>query len=461
MRMIALNRPRSLRLCRMIMGLVLGLQVACTPGDLVGVADIPSNLNDPAATKTPAGALSAYRGTLAIFRSSFGGSRGGYVASAGMLADELQDGDEIGAAGFSGSTLDTRRLPEYTDPTLESDSYVDTYSGLNKVRGQASEALGLLRDFAPTASPALRGHLYALQGYSEVQLAELFCSGIPLSTLDYTGDYTLKPGSSTTDVLTHAQALFDSALALSTDSVRFVNLARVGKARALLDLGNFAQAAQVAADVPTGYRYQVSYTADLSANAFNFAYVVPGAYVRFSESDREGQNGLDYRSSGDPRTIASEAGRNGAFGDGVMTYHPDKYSADGSSPIVLADWVEARLIQAEAALRVEDPSWLTTLNQLRETAFTSALPDTVDPGTTASRVDLLFRERAFWLFLTGHRQGDMRRLIRQYGRDASHVYPVGAYPGSGGSYGTNTTAPIPATERVSNPEFTGCLSRGS
>jgi len=41
-----------------------------------------------------------------------------------------------------------------------------------------------------------------------------------------------------------------------------------------------------------------------------------------------------------------------------------------------------------------------------------------DPGTAEARVDLLFRERAFWFFLTGHRQGDLRRLIRQYGRFA-------------------------------------------
>jgi starch-binding outer membrane protein, SusD/RagB family len=459
-----LIRPRRLTLhWGAILGMAMGLQLACSPGNLVGTADIPSNLSDPAATKTPAGALSAYWGTLALFRSAFGGPAGD-IETTGMLSDELQDGVHIGAVGLlSVAALDIRKLPEYTDPAMESESaYPTTYSQLQKVRGQAAEASGLLRDFAPDASPALRGHLYTLQGYSEVQLAELFCSGIPLSTLDYSGDYTLKPGSSTTDVLTHAQALFDTALALSTDSVRFMNLARVGKARVLLDLGNFAQAAQAAAEVPTGYRYQISYTADLSAHATNFAYN-PAPFEGLSESDREGVNGLDYRSSADPRTSATAAGRNGPTLGGTMTYRPDKYAADGSSSIVLADWVEARLIQAEAALQVGDPSWLATLNQLRESAITPALPDTTDPGTSdpGARVNLLFRERAFWLFLTGHRQGDMRRLIRQYGRPSLQVYPVGAFPGNGASYGTDVTAPIPASERVSNPQFTGCLSRGS
>jgi len=129
---------------------------------------------------------------------------------------------------------------------------------------------------------------------------------------------------------------------------------------------------------------------------------------------------------------------------------------------VLADWVEARLIEAEAALQAGDvPTWLAKLNHLRETAITPALPDTTDPGTPGARVDLLFRERAFWLFLTGHRQGDMRRLIRQYGRDQSQVYPTGLYPGGTGAYGSDVNAPIPALERQYNPKFTGCLTRGA
>ena len=50
-------------------------------------------------------------------------------------------------------------------------------------------------------------HLLALEGYTEVLLAELYCSGIPLSTVDYRGDYTLRPGSSTEQVFAHAAAL--------------------------------------------------------------------------------------------------------------------------------------------------------------------------------------------------------------------------------------------------------------
>jgi hypothetical protein len=158
---------------------------------------------------------------------------------------------------------------------------------------------------------------------------------------------------------------------------------------------------------------------------------------------------------------------------------------DGSGAIVLASGVEARLIQAEAQLQASDvASWLATLNRLRtdgtydtrRNAQDSTQTDTLwhagtggvarlrplaDPGTPDARVDLLFQERGYWLFLTGHRQGDLRRLVRAYGRNPEGVYPTGPYPGAFNIYGTDVTAPIPGAERVSNPLFTGCRSRGA
>jgi hypothetical protein len=71
---------------------------------------------------------------------------------------------------------------------------------------------------------------------------------------------------------------------------------------------------------------------------------------------------------------------------------------------------------------------------------------------------LLFNERAYWLFLTGHRQGDLRRLVRNYGRSQETVYPTGVYYGGLGFYGSDVDLPIPATEQV-NPYYSGCFNR--
>jgi hypothetical protein len=391
---------------------------------------------------------------LAQFRSAFGARDTGYVEISGLLADELEMAEAGDATWFAVNGVDTRTLPEEgTDPD---DVAAALYSLLHGVRGQGAQAIGLLRDYAADSSPSLRGHLYALQAYSEVMLAELYCSGVPLSTLDYRGDYTLAPGSSTTGVLEHAVALFDTSLALSGDSARFLDLARVGKGRALLALGRFTEAADAVRDVPVGYRYEVGYTAAPGLNAANFA---TSSHVRpFRVADLEGVNGLPYRSSTDARVGAAAAGFDGY---GHPLYLPTKYLTDGSSPIVLADWVEARLIQAEAALQQHDAgSWLSILNELRATAIVPALPDTTDPGDWDAQVSLQFHERAFWLFLTGHRQGDLRRLIRQYGRAPQSVYPSGPYTGFR-TYGTDVDVPIPMREINANPLVEGCLGRGA
>ncbi len=75
-------------------------------------------------------------------------------------------------------------------------------------------------------------------------------------------------------------------------------------------------------------------------------------------------------------------------------------------------------------------------------------------------MSLTFRERAFWLYGTGHRLGDLRRLIRQYGRDQSTVFPTGTYDNGSAvalfpSYGTSVNFPIGAIES-SNLNFHGC-----
>ena len=100
----------------------------------------------------------------------------------------------------------------------------------------------------------------------------------------------------------------------------------------------------------------------------------------------------------------------------------------------LVNGIDARLVEAEAALRANNPAqMIAILNTLRATPLTigtlttkpSLLPPLTDPGTLDGEINLLFREKAFWTFSRGQRLGDLRRLIRQYGRTADQVFPVG------------------------------------
>jgi len=425
-----------------VVGLVL-LTAACH--DLL-TPTLPAGTSDPSSVKTEAGALALRRGVIA--RSADALTL--FVAASGLLTDEL----EAGTRGRSGGSIDPsmyadeRILPEPPVSTLSS-TLDEPYGDLQVVRGEALGAIGALRTYAPAQPPALTAEMYALQGYAEVMLADLYCSGVPLSTLDFEGDFTYRAGSSTPEVYQHAVVLFDTALVLAAADSQILNLARVGRGRALLALSHYAEAAAAVAAVPDGYRYQLSMSWRGGATG--------GPMVTTTVSDREGTNGLAFISSGDPRTASHQTGIN-EFG--LPQYFADKYGDPTAQlPITLASGVEARLIESEAALQAGDPStWLATLNHLRATAIAPALPDTTDPGTPDGRVALLFRERAFWLFLTGHRQGDLRRVIRQYHRPQNAVYPTGVFDGGRGLYGADVTAAIPAQEHV-NPLFTGCLDR--
>ena len=82
-----------------------------------------------------------------------------------------------------------------------------------------------------------------------------------------------------------------------------------------------------------------------------------------------------------------------------------------------------------------------------------------DPGNDAARVSLLFREKAFWTFGRGQRLGDLRRLVRQYGRPQDQVFPTGVHY-KGGTYGPDVNLPVVQAEE-NNPNFKGCLDRNA
>jgi hypothetical protein len=185
-------------------------------------------------------------------------------------------------------------------------------------------------------------------------------------------------------------------------------------------------------------------------------------------ADREGGNGLPYVSANDPR-IPTKTGPDGIFDSAFPTTIVRQGLWDRGASVVVASGIEAQLIAAEAALQANQPAtWLTILNTLRTNpalyppspvgyARGPNLTALADPGTAAARVDAMFYERGFWLYATGHRLGDMRRLLRQYGRDQNTVYPVGAWF-KGGLYGDAIQMPVPVEEQ-NNPNFTGCTDR--
>jgi hypothetical protein len=183
----------------------------------------------------------------------------------------------------------------------------------------------------------------------------------------------------------------------------------------------------------------------------------------FGVFDQEGTNGLDFVSAADIRV----QGDSGLGADAnTQSWFPSKYSGFDAS-ITTADYTEAQLIIAESELQAGAFGPMTDrLNALRA-PFDPDLPPLTPPGDLTSATDLLFRERAFWLFATGHRLGDLRRLIRQpYGRDPETVFPTGTYYKDGRTYGNDVNLPIPLRETNNpnvpkDPSLAGCLDRNA
>ena len=456
--------------CALVSGLALSGAIGCH--ELTGSQPLPAGTASPATYNTPAGALGMRNQALVDLERALVG----YLVETGSLTDELES-NQVGASPGVlsssslpyGGSLDERILPELNSGGTGTSSY----GSLQQVRADVNQALGALLAYdtvrADTATAKVhRAELYALEGYTEILLADFYCSGVPLSTLDFQQDFTYHASATTTEVYQDAVAKLDSAILLADTSTQVLNLARVLRGRAFLDQGLALadSAAQAVAAVPDQFQYQLAVqwsTPGGSVNSLNnFATV----------ADHEGENGLPFITGNDPRTQVTSLGITSNVHEYAVLYFPQKYAAGltggGFAPFPVADWIEARLIRAEVALYQKDYStWLTQLNTLRETARvpgdTTAMADTTDPGssggTDSARVSLTFHERAMWLFLTGHRVGDLRRLARQYHRNPATIYPIGAYlaPGAG-QYGTDVNAPIPAAE-YANPLFHGCLDR--
>lgn len=449
----------------------LGFGLVGCKGDLLNVQD-PENLN-PGSLEDPAQLPARFNGVIAEFQEAYDGTGNNNIdrllSTSGLFADEL-----ISTGSFTTRTVTDRRDQFAPRQGNTSDA---SYLGLHQARRQGREVADFIAQEVSQSDPRI-AVARSIQGYSIIALAENFCAPLPLSSTEGgdVGEYG-QP-LETSALLDRAVDAFDQALAANGGS----NLAKVGKGRALLDQGNYSAAAQAVADVPTSFVYTIDHSSNSTREQMPLFDLQDVG--RFSMANREGSdgiagiestegNGLDFVAARDPR-IPWGAEPGGGFLPQFTVYWQLRYPTRDSD-IVLADGIEARLIEAEAALNAGDvEGWLSILNDLRENVGSlmaarfddPAANDRVgvdnptagndlepleDPGTESERVDLMFRERAFWLYLSNHRLGDLRRLIRQYGRTQDQVFPTGDYHKAGG-YGTDVTLPVDFDES-NNPNF--------
>jgi hypothetical protein len=436
---------------------------------------VPGSINNAASLPT---VLAGTYGDFGFAFAGDGGDEEGFIQFSGQLGDEL----------FNSETFPTRVAVDRRNTLANNADNLSVYQQMHIARADGERTVAGYIKFQPGAVG--EGQALNLVGFAYVLLGEDYCTGQPFSTVALDGSsFVYGQPETTAQVFQDAITRFDSALTvLAADAAddpgavaTATNDALVGKARALLNLGQFDAAATAASTVPTTFADSINYSTNTQRQQ-NGVFEYFQNEQRITVPNKEGGNGLAYRTIKDPRTPWDTAGidpRTGlpttGFDNLTFQFNQLIFPTKGNA-IPFASGVEARLIQAEGALHdgnlggftanlqaaraqqkasVETVAPLGPPNVAVDTLGTIA----VAPATDTGRVNLLFRERAFDLWLTAHRLGDMRRLVRSvanggYGRDVNTVYPIGAYP-KGGVYGTDVSLPVPVQEQ-NNPNFTSC-----
>lgn len=429
--------------------------------DLLAAED-PDIINP--STVTSAEAADALRiGALARFRSATAGDEGPWQ-DGGLLVDEWKSSNTFSQH----NETDQRQVQE-------SNSVIQGMLRLvYRARTNAREAILALEQYKPEPVAGI-GQMYFVIGFSELMLAENFCNGTPLSDAS-AGLPVYGPPLTNAEVLAIAIAHFDTALtkATGTDtlSVSVRNAASVGKARALLGLGKFTEAAQAVSTVPTNFQWRVTFSLNAGSNNLWGLNTNAKRFTGGDSFDVGGviTNALPFASAGDPRipvtgTSAGTSPAGKGFDTSTNFIFQRIWGRTDPAPVVSG--LDARLIEGEVKLKSGNDiaGMLGTLNSLRASPqnlggiSSPVMPALSLPPTQAAAIKLYFREKAFWTFGRGQRLPDLRRLVRQYGFTQDQVFPTGQFF-KGGTYSADVNLPITVDEQ-NNPDFTACLDRNA
>lgn len=459
------------------------------------------------------GAEAARIGTLQRFRNITAGAESTWLFG-GLLADEWSTSSTF----VQNDETDERRIQE------NNGSITGMVRSLARVRTSANQAIAALRAFPPAGTtPWQLAEMYLARSFAELQLASDFCNGIPLS--DFTAAAGALSGLPPTsgmplpvaDVFAKGLVSVDSGLvttaltsATATTGEKAINdtvrwTLQVTKARLLLGLGRQAEAVValqtangVPSVVPTGFSYNQTF-ATTSGDNINWSQGASARRYTIGDSV-EGNarnllvaNVVPFFSLGNGLVGGVKDTRLGtavqytcgskSCADPTRTVFDTTKSQDGftfsrttnlwarSSPIVVANGIDARLVEAEGKLNAGDAAgMLLILNALRTAPpkvgeiQPTALAPRVDPVNDRARLELLFREKALWTFGRGQRLGDLRRLVRQYSgvpynKTVDNTFPAGTHY-RGLIYGSDVNLPIVTDERA-NPLFHGCTDRNA
>lgn len=431
---------------------------ACNATDRLLEATDPDIIN-PADVRSADGAIGLLNGALGRLTNMTAGGESLWLLG-GLLTDEWKSGDTFQQR----DETDQRNIQT-------SNSILNTaIREVHRTRVQSIQAIQALQEFTPTNRVGIASAFFA-KGFSELQAGLDLCNGIVFSYEELGSPVAI------TEAFRMAEASLDSAIAYangtSAANVRIRNAATIAKARAMVAQGraNLPAAAALVAGIPTSFSYDATFLQTTGSNQIWALNNSARRYVVSDSVDATGtiRNAIPFVSARDPRVPTSQNDGNGrrqlrAF-DTSTPFFSQQIWPNRESDVAIVNGIDARLIQAEARLQANDPAGaLAILNALRASTGTGSggvaglMPLTL-AATADAQLSQLFREKAFWTFGRGQRLGDLRRLVRQYGRTQESVFP-GANDRffKGGFYGNDVNLPVTQAEE-NNPNFKGCIDR--
>ena len=360
-----------------------------------------------------------------------------YAATAGMLS-----GEYLNANGFvDNHPWEWRGVTEIKSAPGNctygrGTTAMGFYTPLQQARFQLDDTFSRLEAFTDAQVPnraLLMATMRAYSGYASLLLGEGMCEMAMNNGPRMTRAQVFAVAEERfTDAITRATAVNDQSI---------LNMARVGRARARLDLKNLTGAAGDAILVPTGYVRNAEFTEGGAAQRENRIYnlTIRNEFLSVSVPYRNlTVNGVAGNVA-DPRVKVRDAAKRA--NDGVTPlFQQQKFIAQtGATPHPIASWNEAQLIYAEA---VGGQAGFDAINRVRTANGVPTLSGA--PPTGQAFTDLVLEERRRQLFSEGQRYGDMLRYNLPF---------VKGLTLKGNTYSDLTCVPLPDVETRNNPNF--------
>ncbi|MEO8453201.1 MAG: RagB/SusD family nutrient uptake outer membrane protein [Gemmatimonadota bacterium] len=345
-----------------------------------------------------------------------------YIVTTGQVVDEFK---AVNISSAEASDYDRRSVsPARTQYASNGCGGLGAiYQPISTAIWQADNVLELLSKWTDTEVPdraRLSQTAQAYAGYGRIFLGEGFCSAA------ISGGPELQPAA----IFKQADSLF--TVALGGSDTQISTLARLGRARARLDMGNTAGALSDALLVPAGFVQYARYS-DASNRSRNVVFNTNN----FAENVSIDVQNQDVAFGGVPDPRVAVLKTRDRASNGIDTVWVQLKYASLNASIPLARYAEAQLIVAEVS---GGQTAVDIINQLHTAA---GLPQFSSTDPVLIR-DHVIQERARELFLEGQRFFDFNRFTLPFNP------PAGAPYWQGGTYGTTRCFPLPDLERDNN-----------